>query len=88
MYTVCSMFAICSFRRGTNTHLQNRRLASGAYGWNEALFWGDLTNVGHQVSVDFIDRAGNKKPGTTRSQIVPRPALTSPAMQATALLVI
>jgi hypothetical protein len=37
-------------------------------------------------SVDFIDRRGNKKPGTTRSQIVPPPALTFRATQASALL--
>jgi hypothetical protein len=37
-------------------------------------------------SVDFIDRDGNKTPGTVRSQIVPRPALTTSATQTSTLL--
>jgi hypothetical protein len=37
-------------------------------------------------SVDFIDGDGNKTPRTVRSQIVPPPALTSLATQASTLL--
>jgi hypothetical protein len=91
VYTVCSMFAICSFRSRAHARLSSAcephfAPAGSGVQRDQALLWGKLTNVGHQFVCRFYRQEWEQKARNRAFANCSRAALTSPATQASGLL--